>query len=252
METNGQEAIRRFSRTRVAEHALLIVTIGLLALTGLSQKFHYVGASQWVILKLGGIDNVRIIHRFAGAAFLVHMLVHMAAATVGVAVKRWRPSMMITRKDFSDAVHNIRYYAGLENRPALCDRYDYKQKFMYWSILTGGLLMIATGLVLWFPVTAARYLPGEMIPVAKALHTNEALLIFLLLAIWHIYDSIFSPDVFPLDASIFTGYISRKRMAREHPIELARIEGVSVQQVLRQSNNADRKSEKTLHVPPAA
>jgi cytochrome b subunit of formate dehydrogenase len=252
METTGQEAIRRFSRTRIAEHALLIVTVGLLALTGLSQKFHYVGAAQWLILKLGGIDNVRIIHRLAGGAFLVQMTLHVAAAIVGVAVKRWRPSMMITRKDFSDAVHNIRYYAGLESRPALCDRYDYKQKFMYWGILTGGLLMIATGLVLWFPTVAARYLPGEIIPVAKALHTNEALLIFLMLAIWHIYDSIFSPDVFPLDTSIFTGYISRKRMAREHPLELARIDGVSVQQVLRHANSASREAERTLPAPPAA
>jgi len=35
---------------------------------------------------------------------------------------------------------------------------------------------------------------------------------------------VFSPEVFPLDTCIFTGYISRERMVREHPLELARIE----------------------------
>lgn len=255
MDMDRQDAVRRFSAARIVEHALVIVTVGILVLTGLSQKFHTLGVSQWAILKLGGIDNVRMLHRFTGVVFLVQMFLHMAVATFGVASKRWRPSMMITKKDFSDAVHNIKYYAGLELRPAPCDRYDYKQKFMYWSILTGGLLMIATGLVLWFPILSARYLTGEVIPVAKALHTNEALLLFLLLAVWHIYDSIFSPDVFPLDTSIFTGYISKKRMVREHPIELARIEGKSVQEVLGQPKRPaphDPEAKDTLPHRPTA
>jgi hypothetical protein len=64
-------------------------------------------------------------------------------------------------------------------------------------------------------------MPGEIIPAAKVLHTNEALVVFLIIAIWHIYNAIFSPEVFPLDTSIVTGYISKERMLREHPDELA-------------------------------
>ncbi|HSL91225.1 MAG TPA: hypothetical protein VK863_01130, partial [Candidatus Limnocylindrales bacterium] len=64
------------------------------------------------------------------------------------------------------------------------------------------------------------------------LHSNEALLIFLINAIWHIYNAIFSPEAFPLDTTIFTGHISRERMLREHPVELARIEGVEVEELL--------------------
>ncbi len=134
--------------------------------------------------------------------------------------------MVINKNDFTDAVHDIRYYIGLENSPAMCDRYSYKQKFEYWGILTGGLLMVATGAMLWFPAMVTRLLPGEFIPVAKALHSNEALVIVLLIAVWHIYNAIFSPEVFPLDTSIFTGYISRERMVREHPVELSKIEEV--------------------------
>jgi hypothetical protein len=83
------------------------------------------------------------------------------------------------------------------------------------------------------PILFTRFLPGETIPAAKALHSNEALVIFLINAIWHIYNSIFSPEVFPLDTSIFTGYISRDRMLREHPLELAEIEGVDPDELLK-------------------
>ncbi len=92
--------------------------------------------------------------------------------------------------------------------------------------------MTLTGLALWFPTSTVKIMPGEIIPLAKALHSNEALLIFLLITIWHIYDSIFSPDVFPLDASIFTGYTTREKMQRLHPIELARIEGKDLDEIL--------------------
>ncbi len=226
------EKIRRFATGRIIEHWVLILTFTALAATGLSQKFYYLDASRWLIVHLGGIDSVRYIHRYAGMAFMSLAIIHISVAIVGVGLLRWQPSMVVTKKDFLDAVHNMRYYIGLEKRAAACDRYDYKEKFAYWLVLTGGLIMILTGLALWFPISVVRYLPGEAIPLAKALHSNEALLIFLLIIIWHIYDSIFSPDVFPLDTSIFTGYTTRSRMLKLHPLELARIEGVSAEEIL--------------------
>jgi len=224
MMIDTEAKIKRFSRGRIVEHWLTVVTFLTLVVTGISQKFFYLDISQWCIMKLGGIDSVRVIHRYAGVVFVIAAASHIVIAALGVVLKKWQPSMVINKNDFTDAVHDIRYYIGMENSPARCDRYNYKQKFEYWGILTGGLLMIATGLILWFPTFVVRFLPGELIPVAKALHSNEALVIVLLIAVWHIYNSIFSPEVFPLDTSIFTGYLSKERMAREHPLELMRME----------------------------
>ncbi|HWR59299.1 MAG TPA: cytochrome b/b6 domain-containing protein, partial [Thermodesulfovibrionales bacterium] len=162
--------------------------------------------------------------RYTGIVFVLAILSHIIIAVIGVAMRRWQPSMMINKNDFINAAHDMKYYIGLKNSPARCDRYSYKQKFEYWGILTGGLLMVVTGIILWFPAVMTRLMPGELVPVAKVLHSNQALVIVLLIAVWHIYNSIFSPEVFPLDASIFTGYISRERMVHEHPIELASIE----------------------------
>ena len=219
--------IRRFSRLRIFEHWGIVLSTLLLFATGLSQRFWDLDFSQWFILKMGGIDNVRWIHRYTGVFFSLGLILNVVVAVAGVVRGRWSPSMFITKKDFTDAVENMKYYFGLDDQPAKCDRYDYMEKFEYWTILMGGSLMILTGTVLWFPILVTKFLPGEIIPAAKALHSNEALLIFLINAIWHIINAVFSPEVFPLDTSIFTGYISRERMAREHPIELARFEETS-------------------------
>ena len=219
------EQIRRFSNRRIAEHWLLMLTFLVLVITGLSQKFYTLDISLWLISHLGGIDRARLIHRYTGILFSLITVLHVFTGIVGIALRKWPPSMFITKEDVDDMINNIRYYLGLGKPPAVCGRYNYRQKFEYWGILLSAILMIFTGFTLWFPALVARVLPGEIIPAAKVLHTNQAFLMFLIIALWHIYNSIFSPEVFPLDTSIFSGYISRERMIREHPAELETIEG---------------------------
>jgi len=226
-----QTKYRRFSTMRITEHWMQMITFSILVVTGLSQKLYTFDISRWFILQMGGIDNVRLIHRGAGVLFSLGVAVHILIATFGLIVKQWQPSMVITKNDFRNAVHNIRYYLGNEQYPAPGGRYSYTQKFEYWGILTGGLLMIATGAVLWNPLFFTRFMSGEIIPAAKVLHTNEAMVVFVIIVLWHIYNAIFSPEVFPLNMSIFTGSISRERMIYEHILELARIEGTTPEEI---------------------
>ena len=87
----------------------------------------------------------------------------------------------------------------------------------------GGLLMVATGFLLYLPVFFTGFLPGELIPAAKVAHSNEGLMAFLVVITWHIYNAHLNPDVFPFDTTIFTGRISEERMRHEHPLEYERI-----------------------------
>jgi len=230
MYTANKEYIKRFGPGRIVEHWLNAGTFVLLVITGLAQKFHGYDISQWIILMFGGIDTTRLVHRYSGIVLGALTFQHILVASFGILFKKWQPSMVIHMKDFSDAIDNIRYYLGLSEYPAQCDRYDYKQKFEYWGVVIGGMLMVATGLALWFPTVVTQLLPGQFIPVAKALHTNEALLAFLVIVTWHIYNAIFSPEVLPLDTVIFTGKISRERMIHEHPLEYERITGIKLPQ----------------------
>jgi formate dehydrogenase gamma subunit len=225
--TAGRVYVKRFSLYRIIEHWLAAAVFVALVTTGLSQKFYSLELSQWFVVALGGIDAVRIIHRVNGVIFACLIAQHVTIASWGVLFKKWQPSILINRKDFYDAAGNLKYYFGLSNHPARCGRYDYKQKFEYWGILAGGLVMIVTGLTLWFPVFVAQFLPGSIIPAAKALHTNVAMMIFFIIAVWHIYNSIFSPEVFPIDTAIFNGKISKERMMKEHPLEYEEMFGAS-------------------------
>jgi cytochrome b subunit of formate dehydrogenase len=205
------EKIRRFSTGRIVEHWVIVAAFGILITTGLSQKFYNLDISQWIIYQLGGIDNVRLIHRYTGIAFAVANFLHVLIAVFGVSFRNWETSMMIKKKDFTDVIYNIQYYIGAKDHPARCDRYDC------------GIIMIITGFILWFTTDVARLMPGEIIPTAKILHTNQGFLAFLIIAVWHIYNSIFSPEVFPIDTVIFTGKISLARMKKEHPLEYQKL-----------------------------
>ncbi len=79
--------------------------------------------------------------------------------------------------------------------------------------------MIVTGLMMWFPTQATRYLDGVWIPTAKMTHGWESVLIVLVLAIWHIWHVV----VKALNTSIFTGTMSREDVRREHPLDYARL-----------------------------
>ena len=131
--------------------------------------------------------------------------------------------MLGSRKDFADAIQDIRHSFDPTKPAPQADRFDYRQKFEYWGMVLGGVVMISTGFVLWFPLILAQVVPGELIPVSKVIHSNEAMLALLVVVVWHMYSGHLEPHHFPADTSIFTGKISVDRMKKEHPLEYDRL-----------------------------
>jgi formate dehydrogenase subunit gamma len=215
----------RFTPRQRAEHALVMGSFIVLAVTGFPQKFYDAGWAGVVVEALGGLPRVRWLHRASGLLFALLAAVHVVTAVAGLAAGRIGLSMVPTRKDFRDAVTTLRYYLGASEAQARFDRYDYRQKFEYWGLLLGGVVMIATGFILYFPLLATRWLPGQIVPAAKVAHSSEGLMAFLVVIVWHVYNAHLSPEAFPFDKSIFTGRISRERMEHEHPLELERLDG---------------------------
>jgi formate dehydrogenase gamma subunit len=215
----------RFSLRQRVEHVLVMSLFIILAVTGFPQKFSDASWARGTLALMGGVEIARALHRFAGIAFALLCAIHIGTAVVLVVTGKSRPSMIPGRKDFVDAIKTLRYYLGASEEQARFDRFDYRQKFEYWGLVMGGLLMVATGLMLYVPLVVTRFLPGVLIPVAKVAHSNEGLMAFLVVITWHIYNAHLNPDVFPFDFSIFNGKISRHRMETEHPLELARLTG---------------------------
>ncbi|MDP2948239.1 MAG: cytochrome b/b6 domain-containing protein [Chloroflexota bacterium] len=224
----AEEHVVRFSVSQRFEHFLTMMCFLVLLLTGLPQKFDEASLSVWIVNSLGGIDNVRFLHRVFACVFIFGSVYHLGAVGLSLLRGRFRPTMVPTLRDFVDALAMLRYSVGLSSEKPAFDRYDYRQKFEYWGIVYGGVIMIVTGLTLWFPTYLTRLLPGEIVPAAKEMHSGEALLALLVIVTWHLYSVMLSPTHFPGDWSIFTGRISREKMIEEHPLEYARLTAVGL------------------------
>jgi len=217
--------IVRFSLKQRIEHFVTMLVFALLCLTGLPQKFYQAGWAHALVGFFGGVDATRWIHRICGIALAVATVVHFTNAFVLMLGKKTYFSMVPTKKDFQDVIQQLKYYLGMTDRSPMYDRFTYKEKFEYWGLVIGNVIMVTTGFILFFPVQAANLIPGQIIPAAKVAHSNEGLMAFFVITVWHIFNAHLNPDVFPFDASIFTGKVARERYMHEHPLELARLEG---------------------------
>lgn len=222
---SDEEMVTRFGPWAIFQHAAVIVLFTVLLVTGLPQKWPQSGISQGVVDVMGGIFATRWIHRMAGILFAVLAVAHLVVAITQVVTKRSKPTMLLTRKDFRDTLQNLRFYLGQVDQPPRFGRYDYRQKYEYWGLIFGTAIMVITGFILYMPILTSRFLPAELIPAAKAMHSNEAMLALLIVLIWHLYGAHLNPDVFPGDSSIFTGKVSKARLAHEHPLEYEELFG---------------------------
>jgi len=227
MATNTGDFVVRFSFWSRFQHAMIILLFGLLLLTGMPQKWPGLAASRWIVDHLGGIFAARWLHRATGIAFTALVVAHLTVAIGGILLGRIKPSMLLGKRDFRDAIDNLRYYAGYADTPPKFGRFDYRQKFEYWGLIFGSLIMVATGYILYFPILVSRVLPAELIPAAKVMHSYEALFAFLIVLIWHMAGAHLSPEAFPMDTTIFTGKISKEKLKHEHPLEYEDLFGKS-------------------------
>jgi formate dehydrogenase gamma subunit len=211
----------RFRRSDRVQHAAMVISFLVLTVTGLPQKYIYLNSHYLddLIDLMGGLETVRLVHRWAATALMLVTVYHLLAAAHRVLVRRVSLSMLPRYQDVVDGLQAVRYNLGLARERPRTDRYTWEEKVEYWSLIWGTVVMIATGFMLWNPVATARFLPGQWIPAAQVVHGGEALLAILAVLVWHFY----SVHLRQFNRSMFTGHMTEHEMEHEHPLELERI-----------------------------
>jgi cytochrome b subunit of formate dehydrogenase/mono/diheme cytochrome c family protein len=210
---------QRFPLARRIEHLIMLLSFLFLGLTGLPQKFPLADISVWFVELLGGIENLRAIHHFSATVLMLGTAWHIIVAGYKIFVLRERMSMLPSLQDVKDGWLALMYNIGLAKKFPQMGRYTFEEKLEYWAFVWGAIIMGLTGFLMWNPITAAKTLPGDWIPAAKAAHGGEAVLAVLAIIIWHMY----GVHLRKFNKSMWTGKMSEEEMLHEHPLELADI-----------------------------
>jgi cytochrome b subunit of formate dehydrogenase len=217
------EMFQRFNRNFRFQHMVMFSSVIILIVTGMPLKFPEFVLSRWIIAFLGGIKNSTIVHRI-GAGMLIYFMVHHLFYTVLTRDGRRDFWLLLPNlRDAKDIQHNIRHFLGkIPDKPRF-GRFSYIEKFDYWAVYWGCIIMIGSGLFLWFETDVLRFLPKYTLDVAHEMHSDEALLATLAIVIWHFYNVHFNPDRFPGTLLWWHGQLSEHEMREEHPLELEEI-----------------------------
>jgi formate dehydrogenase subunit gamma len=135
-ETGGR--ILRYTLSERVHHWLGAFTYCYCLITGLAFWSPYM---FWLAVLVGGGPTARFWHPWLGLAFTLSMF---------WMYKMWRPDMLMTDADrrWSQA---MKYYIENEDKklPPV-GRFNYGQKLFFWLMFFGVILLLISGLGLWF------------------------------------------------------------------------------------------------------
>jgi cytochrome b subunit of formate dehydrogenase len=190
----------RFTLGQRWEHAILIVSVVVLLLTGLPQKYRGMSWSQDLLSTPERLEFIRQIHHIAAVILAIEALYHLGHALYLMANRKLSSAMIPTMQDVNDAWHMLQYLL-----------------FLFFGFAIMGI----SGFIIWFPVFFTQFLPGGVVPAAKMAHSTESVVAAIFIIVWHLYHV----HIERLNLSIFTGRLTEKEMREFHTKEYERLTG---------------------------
>jgi len=214
---------QRFNRNFRFQHIVMFSSVILLIITGMPIKFPNFILSRFVVGMWGGIGNSTIVHRIGAGMLIYFMVHHMLYCILSREGRRDFVLLIPMPKDIRDAIQNVRYFLGKVKEKPKFGRFSYIEKFDYWAVYWGCVIMIGSGAFLWGESIALKYFPKFVLDIAHEMHSDEALLATLAIVIWHFYNVHFNPERFPGTLMWWHGQISEHEMKDVHPLEYEEI-----------------------------
>lgn len=205
----------------------------MLILTGVPLKFPKNEVSQFIINIFGGTEGARSVHHLFAMVMIATGIYHLFYIFWSENGRKDFFELLPRLKDLSDLINQLKYYLGFRKTKVKFRRFSYVEKFDYWAVYWGLVMMIGTGIVMWF--FQGKFTPlifGEIsLPfgplivtnslhaICREMHSDEALLATLVIIGWHFYNVHLNPHKFPMSKVWLNGKISEKDMQDEHALE---------------------------------
>jgi len=214
-----EKTFLRFTLSQRWEHAALFLSIFVLLLTGLPQKYREMSWSQDLLSTPERLEFVRQIHHIAAIVLIVEILYHLGNAFYLMSQRRLPGTMIPTMRDVHDAWYMLQYLLFFRNEKPSFGKYNFEQKVTYWVLFFGIGILAVSGFIIWFPEFFTKFLPGGVVPAAKLAHSTEAIVAAIFIIIWHFYHV----HIERLNLSMFTGRLSENEMREFHADEYERL-----------------------------
>lgn len=219
------------------QHIVLMISTVMLIVTGIPLKFPKNGIAQFVISWFGGAPGARGVHHFFALGLIFVGIYHLFYSFWTKQGRKDFYELLPGLKDFSDVINQIKYYLGIKKEKVKYGRFSYIEKFDYWAVYWGLIMMIGTGAIMWFfqgkfePIIFGEInlsfgpdlVTNTVHAIAREMHSDEALLATLVIIGWHFYNVHLNPHKFPMSKVWLNGKISKKEILDEHPLEYEQI-----------------------------
>jgi cytochrome b subunit of formate dehydrogenase len=169
----------------------------------------------------------RLIHRAAGVVMMLVGIYHLYYLAFTAEGRRSFKEMLPKAKDGRDLIQNIGFLIGTRKSKPKFDKFGYGEKAEYWAVVWGTFVMGLTGVMIWYKVEIFSFLPRWIIDVAITIHFYEAVLATLAIIVWHFYNVIFDPDVYPVNLALLDGRVSEEYYKEEHELDYERLKKVA-------------------------
>jgi formate dehydrogenase gamma subunit len=208
-------SIVRLTANQRVQHWLLLTSFIALVLSGFALQY----PDSLLAWLLGSNEYFRrVLHRTAAVIMLVVGVYHLLYLALSKDGRRWVMDMLPKLKDVRDVIGNFAYYLGLKKAKPKIARFGYAEKAEYWAVIWGTFVMGLTGLMIWFKISFFSFLARWWIDIALSIHFYEAVLATLAIIVWHFYQVIFDPDVYPVNFAFIDGRMSEELYREEHEL----------------------------------
>jgi cytochrome b subunit of formate dehydrogenase len=230
----GGETFQRFSAFERILHFMLLSSFMGLVLTGLPLAFPSAPWAAGLMRFFGGFPIRGLIHRIfacilsaAFAATIVYSVYYLFFKKLPGRPGFWKkllgPGSLFPRlQDFRDLWAMLKWFVDKGPRPEF-DRWAYWEKFDFFAVFWGMVIIGTSGMMRWFPTFFTGFLPGWAINVAVILHSDEALLAVGFIFTVHFFNNHLRPRNFPLNTVIFTGRLPQYQLREDHGLQLERL-----------------------------